>query len=134
MALVIFKSEILKLKIKDILYSWIQLHGRQNIIITRKKGWNIDGTIPAKDLETAIEITDRMDVKELFVIGGGEIYRQVIDQASRIYLTRVHAEFDADVFFPVINEKEWTLVSNQDHPADEKHAYAYSFQLWERKK
>ena len=109
------------------------LAGRQNIVITRQKGWHIDGIIPAKDFETAMEITGRMDVKELFVIGGGEIYRQVIDQAYRIYLTRVHAEFDADVFFPVINEKEWTLVSNQDHPADEKHAYAYSFQLWERK-
>lgn len=109
------------------------LAGRQNIVITRQKGWHAEGTIPAKDLETAIGITGQLDVKELFVIGGGEIYKLAIDKAYRIYLTRVHAKFDADVFFPVINENEWKLVSNQDQPADEKHAYAYSFQLWERK-
>ena len=109
------------------------LAGRQNIVITRQMDWHFDGTIPAKDLETAFEIIEQMDVKELFVIGGGEIYRQVIDQAHRVYMTRVHAEFEADVFFPVINEKVWTLISNLDQPADEKHAYAYSFQLWERK-
>ena len=109
------------------------LAGRQNIIITRQKDWHADGTIPAVDLETAIEISGRMDVKELFVIGGGEIYKLAIDKAYRIYLTRVHAKFDADVFFPVINENEWKLVSNQDQPADEKQVYAYSFQLWERK-
>ena len=109
------------------------LAGRQNIVITRQSDWHADGTIPAKDQETARGVTGQMDVKELVVIGGGEIYRQVIDQAYRIYLTRVHAKFDADVFFPVINENEWKLVSNQDQPADEKHAHAYSFQLWERK-
>ena len=110
------------------------LAGRQNIIITRQEDWHVDGTIPAMDLETAIEMPGRMDVKELFVIGGGEIYTQIIERAHRVYMTRVHAEFEADTFFPVINEKIWTLVRNLDQPADEKHAYAYSFQLWERKK
>jgi len=109
------------------------LAGRQNIVITRQKDWHADGTIPAKDLDAAIEISGQMDVKELFVIGGGEIYRQVFDRAHRVYMTRVHADFDGDVFFTVINEKVWKLISNLDHPADEKHTYAYTFQLWERK-
>ena len=50
--------------------------------------------------------------------------------AGKIYLTRVHGEFEGDTFFPVIDEQEWQLVSNEDFPADDKHAYAYSFQVW----
>jgi hypothetical protein len=51
--------------------------------------------------------------------------------ADRIYLTRVHTVVEGDTFFPVIDEKAWEMVSHLDFPADEKHAYAYSFQVWE---
>jgi dihydrofolate reductase len=54
--------------------------------------------------------------------------------ADRIYMTRVHAVLDGDTFFPVIPEEDWKLVSELNFPADEKHAYAYSFQLWQQKK
>jgi dihydrofolate reductase len=74
------------------------------------------------------------DCKELFVIGGGEIYQQSMAIAYRIYLTRVHTMVEGDAFFPVVDEALWRLTSNLDFPADDKHAYAYSFQLWERKK
>ena len=48
-------------------------------------------------------------------------------------MTRVHAEFDGDVFFPVIEKKYWNLVSSVYNPADEKHAVAFTFEVWERK-
>jgi dihydrofolate reductase len=68
------------------------------------------------------------------ILGGGHVYAQTIDDADKIYMTRVHHVFeDADTFFPVIDEKKWKLVSNEDHFKDDKHAYDYSFQLWERR-
>ena len=71
------------------------------------------------------------DYKELMIIGGAHVYQQTIDDADKIYITRVHHIFeDADAFFPAIDEKKWKLVSNEDHFKDEKHAYDYSFQLW----
>ena len=56
-----------------------------------------------------------------------------MDVANKIYITRVHASFDADTFFPAIDANKWKLTSNEDFPIDEKHAYAYSFQVWEKK-
>jgi len=109
------------------------LSGRKNIIITRQAEWKRDAVFTVSSLDAAILLAEKMDYKELFVIGGGEIYRQAFHRADKIYMTRVHAELEGDTFFPAIDESEWKRVSNADNPADEKHAYAYSFQLWERK-
>jgi dihydrofolate reductase len=112
------------------------LPGRFNFVITRNKDWNPgrDKVQVAPDLPTALKLAADTDCKETFVIGGGEIYKESMSIADRIYMTRVHAVLDGDTFFPVIDETQWTLTSNLDFPADDKHAYAYSFQLWERKK
>jgi dihydrofolate reductase len=60
------------------------------------------------------------DYKELMILGGGNVYAQIIDDADKIYITRVHHVFeDADTFFPVIDEKKWKLVSNEDHFKDD---------------
>jgi dihydrofolate reductase len=109
------------------------LAGRKNIIITRQNDWHVEGTIRVKSLEEAIDVVKGMDVKEMMVLGGGEIYSQIFGKAKRIYMTRVDAELEADTYFPVIDPKEWKLVSEKDHPVDEKHKYAYSFQVWERR-
>lgn len=108
------------------------LPGRKNIIITRQNGWNVEGTIPVKSLDDALFLVKNMDVKEMMVIGGGEIYRMAFEKASRIYLTRVEAEPEGDTYFPAIDPQVWKLVSQKDHEADVKHKYAYSFQVWER--
>jgi len=109
------------------------LKGRKNIVITRQS-LNTDGAVIVKSLEEALSAAKEMDVKEVMVIGGGEIYKLALPKANRIYITRVHAKpEDADTFFPEFSEKEWKLVSKKDYDADSKHEYAYSFQLWERK-
>ena len=77
-------------------------------------------------------LVKQMDVKEAMVIGGGEIYRLAWEKAKRIYLTRVDAEFEGDTFFPALDPKQWMLIRQENHEADEKHAYGYSFQVWER--
>jgi len=112
------------------------LPGRFNFVVTRNKDWDPGRPTvqKASDLPTAIELAADTDCKETFIIGGGEIYKESMSIAHRIYMTRVHAVLDGDTFFPAIDEKQWTLTSNLDFPADDKHAYAYSFQLWERKK
>ncbi len=109
------------------------LPGRINIVITRQQDWVADGVFSAPDLESAIQKAANTNCKEVFIIGGGEIYRQSMGKADRIYMTRVHAVIDGDTFFPVIDGEDWTEVSHEDFPADEKHGYAYSFEVWEKK-
>jgi dihydrofolate reductase len=109
------------------------LPGRFNIVITRQEGWKADGVIVAKDLNDALQKATETNGKEIFIIGGGEIYKQSMEMADKIYLTRVHANIDGDTFFPAIDENKWQLISNQDFVTDEKHAFAYSFQVWKTK-
>src|SRR6185436_16131274 len=75
------------------------LKGRKNIVITRRPGWNIEGTIPVKSLDDAEFLVKNMDVKEMMVIGGGEIYKMAFVKAKRIYLTRVDMEAEGDTYF-----------------------------------
>ncbi len=112
------------------------LNGRLNIVISRQDNWTEEkeGLVLAKSLEHAIELSKQADCKEVFVIGGGEIYRQVLPMTDRIYVTRVHANFpNADTFFPSIDASIFELTEETKLQADSKHAYAYSFQIWEKK-
>jgi len=110
------------------------LNGRINIVITRRKDFSAKGVVVVHKIDNAIFFAYQNDYNELMVIGGGEIFKAIMPKADKIYLTRVHAIFeDADTFFPEIDEKKWSLTSNQDFFKDEKHAYDYSFQIWERK-
>ncbi len=109
------------------------LPGRINIVITKQPNWNAEGAVVATDLNNALKKAAETNCKELFIIGGGEIYKQAIEIADKIYLTRVHANIDGDTFFPAIDENKWQLTANQDFAADEKHAFAYSFQTWKTK-
>src|SRR5690349_386186 len=108
------------------------LPGRTNIVITRQPNWKAEGVAVTNNLKDALFVANDTDSKEVFVIGGGEIFKEVFPQAGRIYLTRVHAEIEGDVFFPEI-DKKWELKSKRDCFADEKHAYDYTFETWERK-
>ena len=108
------------------------LPGRFNIVITRQADWKAEGVIVAADLNDALKKAAETNCNEVFVIGGGEIYKQSMEIADKIYMTRVHASFEADTFFPKIDESKWQLIANQDFWVDEKHKYAYSFQTWEK--
>lgn len=110
------------------------LTGRTNIVITRQRTWKAEGVNIVKNLDEAVIAAAHTDAKEAYVIGGGEIYKQCIPRAQRIFLTRVHAVLEGDTFFPEINDKDWKLVSNLDFDKDDRHAYTYSFQIWEQKR
>ncbi len=109
------------------------LNGRINIVLTSGKFFKADGVVVVNNFRDADFFATANDYKELMIIGGAHVYAQTIDDADKIYITRVHQMFeDADAFFPVIDEKKWKLALNEDHFRDNKHAYDYSFQLWKR--
>lgn len=111
------------------------LPNRTHIIITRQPGYakKVDESccIVVNSLEQAIEKTNPNN--ENFVIGGGEIYKLALPFADKIELTRVHATFDADAFFPEINTQEWNLTHEEFHSKDEKHNFDFSYQTFLKK-
>lgn len=107
------------------------LPNRTNIVITDVPDEIIDGCKMAYSIDEAIEKMD--SDTENFIIGGGSIYRQFLPIAQKLYLTRVHKDFEADCFFPEINFNEWELVSEEKNLYDEKSDIVYSYLIYERK-
>lgn len=105
------------------------LPNRRNIIITRDTNYLVDNCEVVNSLEEALMLCNN----ECFIIGGGEIYKQSIDKADRIYLTLVQEDFEGDTYFPEIG-KEWTKVFREDYEGDEKNEHKYSFIDYERYK
>jgi dihydrofolate reductase len=110
------------------------LNGRMNILMTRQKDFSAEGFHVVHDMNAALDLVKSSQYREVNIIGGGEIYRQFLPLAHRIILTRVEASFTADAFFPELPADEWQLLSDDPQPADERHAYSYRFQVWERNK
>ena len=107
------------------------LPNRRNIVITRNKELHFDRCEMCSSVEEAVALCK--DEPEIFFIGGGSVYKEVIDIADKLYLTRIHHRFeDADTFFPLVDPQLWVKVSKEDHPMDEKHKYAYSFMTFEK--
>ncbi len=108
------------------------LNGRLNIVITKQKNWQAAGVVTVTSIENAIFVAKSHDYKELFIAGGGEIYKQTVDKADKVYLTRVHTNIEGDTFFPELNLKKWKKTNNRFFNADIKHKYDYSFETWEK--
>ena len=106
------------------------LPGRVNIIITRNKDWQYEGATRADSIPDAIAKADALGYKELFIAGGGDIYRQALPLADTIYITRIHATLEGDTFFPVIPANEWEKIKAVDFFKDEKHAYDFTIETW----
>jgi dihydrofolate reductase len=109
------------------------LGGRTNIVLTRNKEWKTEGVKAVNDIAQAINFAGESDVKEIFIIGGAEIFKTVFNDAHRIYLTRIHHTFEGDAFFPEMTETDWALARQTFCDADEKNPFPHTFQIWERK-
>lgn len=107
------------------------LPDRTHVVITRQKDYHPEGAVIAHSMEEAIQISSNDE--EAFIIGGGEIYKLGMEQADKIELTRVHGSFEADAFFPEIDEDEWKITAKKHHEKDEKHQYAFTYLTYERK-
>lgn len=103
------------------------LPNRTSIIITRNEQYDKEGCLVANSIEEAIELAK--DDSNIFIIGGAQIYAQVLekDLVEQLDITLVHEDFEADVFFPNIHEDVWEEISREDHYADNKNNYNYSF-------
>ena len=109
------------------------LQGRKNIVVTRNKDWKQEGIQVAHSVDEAVEVAKETGVKEIFIIGGAEIFKTAMPIADRIYLTRIHHQFDGDVYFPEMEANDWNLVKSRFCHADEKNLYSHTFQVWGRK-
>ena len=103
------------------------LPNRINIVITRQKEYIAPGAIVVGSLEEAFEKASQTGNDEVFIIGGAEIYKQSMHLTDKLYVTKIHHNFEGDAFFPEIDPKHWTEIAHIDFNSDEKNNYNYSF-------
>ena len=110
------------------------LPGRTNIIITRNSDYRVEGAEIFNTIEHAINYCKNLQEppQKVFIIGGSAIFKKAMSQTTEIYKTLIKQKFEADVFLEAIDEKEFRLVWQECHEADEQNAFFYCFQKWER--
>lgn len=110
------------------------LPGRINVVITHKRGLDLPGAAVVHSLTEALAAV--ANYPQVFIIGGSQVYREALekDVADMVYLTRVHAEYDGDVYFPPLPLDKWEKVSERKQLPDDKNPHAYSFETWIRKR
>lgn len=106
------------------------LPGRHNIVVTRDANYRRDGVTVVHDIEGALRAAG--GVEEVMIIGGSDLFRLFLPHATRAHLTRVHGDVAGDVTWAGLDESEWRVVGREDFAADERHAYAMTFESWQR--
>ena len=111
------------------------LPGRLNLVVSRQTDLALEGAEVFPSLEAAVERADAWarehGADELMLIGGAQLYTQGLEQADRLYLTRVELSPQGDAWFPQFDTRQWKLVSNVQNPA-EGDKPAYNFEVWEK--
>jgi dihydrofolate reductase len=112
------------------------LDGRLNIVLTRNAAFEAPGAVMAYNLEEALDVARKeaakAGVNEIMIIGGEDVFREVLPQADRIYLTEVHAAPHADTWFPALDPSEWREVSRERHEAGTNDDHDLSFVVLDR--
>lgn len=108
------------------------LPDRRNIVLTRNPNYTAEGIELARSIEEALELV--RDEPRIFIVGGAQIYNAFLPLAHALDITHIHATPDGDTFFPEINPDDWAITSETHHPADDKHAYPFSFRTYARRK
>ena len=109
------------------------LPGRQMVILTRNQDFQAPGCLRAASLEEGLSLARDAGEKEIFVIGGSEVYQEALPMADHLYLTVVHKKAEVDTFFPEFDEAEWLEVCSQDVSADEKNSLPTTFKHFVRR-
>lgn len=109
------------------------LPGRTTVVITRQDALEVPlGVRLASSLDDAIRQAEEAGEVELFITGGGQIYREAFPQADRLYLTHIDVHLDGDTFFPSWDPSQWKQTYFQERPADDRNAYPLQFAIYER--
>ena len=112
------------------------LPNRHNIVISRQiepSDNKISNVSWVKSIDEAISLAQAQQPDEVFIIGGGNIYQQVLPLIDRLYLTHIDAELQGDTYFPDYLPEQWQVIYQEDHQADEKNSYPYQFKILQRK-
>ncbi|MCR9253308.1 MAG: dihydrofolate reductase [bacterium] len=111
---------------------WKPLPNRTNLIISRNAGYDALGCKVFTSLENCFDYVKTLNQEEVFIIGGGQIYKLGLELADRMYITEIDAEFDGDAFFPEWDKSMWSEVNRSHHAIDEKHEFAFDFVTYDR--
>jgi dihydrofolate reductase len=107
------------------------LPGRKNIVLTDDPQEIIDGSVTAYSIKDALDKCKKNE--EIFIIGGGSIYRQFMPIADRLYITHVHKKAPADIYFPEIDLSIWEVVEKEEFRASENNSIPYTYTVYEKK-
>ncbi len=107
------------------------LPNRTNIVVSRKENWFQENILIVSKLKEAIKFAKKID-EDIFIIGGGEIYKQTMELADRLEITLVEEDFEADTFFPKIDPEIWEKTNEEFHQKDEKNDHDFYFQTYEK--
>ena len=109
------------------------LPGRKFIVVTRDKDFKAEDSFVVHDIKDAINHDELKNEEEVMILGGGEIFKLARPYTHRIYLTRIHAAFEGDTFFPEPDTSEWILTAAEHNEADDKNPHTYTFLVYDRK-
>ena len=108
------------------------LPNRTNIVVTRQRNYKAEKCKVVHSLEEGIQLAHDANQEELFIIGGAEIYSQGFLKADKLYLTEIQGSLEGDTYFPEFDKQNWKETSRIHHPADERHAFAFDFVIYEK--
>lgn len=109
------------------------LPGRTMVVITRQQDYQCVSCLVVHSLIEAVNLVVGRGETEAFIIGGGDIFKQALDLAERIYLTKVHTTVQATAFFPEFDQSDWAETECSHHPADQKHPFPFTFKTLVKK-
>ena len=109
------------------------LPNRTNIVITDDPEQVFEDCVTAHSIEDAIQKSVYHTDDEVFIIGGGSIYKQFLPYANKLYITRIDCEVHGDTYFPYLGEDDWKMISSNGNKKDDKNEYNYTYEIYERK-
>jgi len=108
------------------------LPDRKNIIVTRNNNFKYKGATIVNSIEKAIEEARSSEDEEIFIIGGGEIYKLGFKYVDKLYITEINAEVKGNTYFPEWDKKYWKEISRISHPSDKKHPYSFDYVIYKK--
>ncbi|MGX4763489.1 dihydrofolate reductase [Holzapfeliella sp. JNUCC 72] len=109
------------------------LPARKNIVLTRDKNWSHEGVEVFNDKDELLRSLRDMSEDIVFIIGGTQVYRQLLDDVDLLYLTQIHHAFEGDTHMPEIDYSDYELISKEEGPVDDKNEYPHTYLIYKRK-
>jgi dihydrofolate reductase len=107
------------------------LPNRTNIVVTQNLQWVAEGCISVQSVKQGLSVAQELDTDEIFIVGGAKVYEVGLAYANVIYLTRIEAHIEGDVYFPTVRWHLCRQVSQETYPADDKNDYPYTFYVYD---